>query len=85
MQQIFKTKYIVNFRKYRSRKKGKIWLIKNGKIKKIEKTKELVAGSQEVECLWNMLSPSYKERKKQHMALINLSKKFDMSGKIFWK
>ena len=29
---------------------------------KIEKNEELIAGYQEVECLWNVLSPSYKDR-----------------------
>ena len=33
MPQIFKTKCLVNFRKYRSRKKVLIWWSKNGKVK----------------------------------------------------
>ena len=33
MAQVAKTKYIVNFRKYRGRKKVQIWWSKNGKIK----------------------------------------------------
>ena len=32
-----------------------------------------------------MCYPSYKDRNLQQMALINPSKKFDMSGKLFWK
>ena len=33
MLQILKTKYVVNFKKYRSRKKVQNWWSKNGKIK----------------------------------------------------
>ena len=55
------------------------------KTSKIQKTEELLAGYQEVECLGNVLFPSYKDRNLQQMALTNLSKKFDMSGKLFWK
>ena len=54
MPQIFKTKCIVNFRNYRSKK--------TAKSNKIEKTEELIAGYQEAECLWNMLSQSYKAK-----------------------
>ena len=55
------------------------------KTNKIQKTEELLAGYQEVECHRNVLFPSYKDRNLQQMALTNLSKKFDMSGKLFWK
>ena len=41
------------------------------KSNKIEKTEELIAGYQEAECLWNVLSPSYKDRKLRQMALAN--------------
>ena len=58
MPQMFKAKYIVNFRKYRSRKKVRFDGVKMAKSNKIEKTEELVAGYQEVECL----SSSYKDR-----------------------
>ena len=51
MPQMFKAKYIVNFRKYRSRKKVRFGGVKMAKSNKIEKTEELVAGYQEVECL----------------------------------
>ena len=40
---------------------------------------------QELECLWNVLPPLYKDRTLWQMALTNLSKKFDMSGMLFWK
>ena len=44
MPQIFKTKCMLNFRKYRSRKKVKIWWSKKlVKLNKIEKTEELIA------------------------------------------
>ena len=56
-----------------------------GKTNKIQKTEELIAGYQEAECLWNVLPPSNKDRNLRQMALTNLSKKFDMSGKLFWK
>ena len=49
------------------------------------KTEDLIAGNQETECLWNVLSLSYKDRNLWQMALTNLSKKFNMSGKLFWK
>ena len=55
------------------------------KSNKIEKTEELIAGYQEAKCLWNVLPPSHKDRNLQQMALTNLSKMFDISGKIFWK
>ena len=32
-----------------------------------------------------MLPPSYIDRKLRKMALRKLSKKFDMSGRLFWK
>ena len=31
------------------------------------------------------MSPLYKDSSLRQMALTNLSKKFDMSGKLFWK
>ena len=54
------------------------------KTNKTQKTEELIAGYQEAECLWIVWSPWYKDRNLWQMAL-NLSKKFDMSGKLFWK
>ena len=62
MPQIFKTKFTVNLTKYRSRKKFRFGGIKMAKPNKIEKNEELVAGYQEVECFWNVLSSSYKDR-----------------------
>ena len=53
------------------------------KSNKIVKTEELITGYYEAECLWSVLSPPYKARKLRQMALTNLSKKFDMSGKLF--
>ena len=85
MVQIFKTKCIVNFRKYKDRKNVQIRWSKIAKTNKIQKTEELIAGYQEAECLWNVLSQSYKDRNLRQMTLTNLSKKFDMSGKLFWK
>ena len=76
---------MVSFRKYKSIKKFRFGEVKMEKSNKTEKTEELIEGYQEAECLWNVLSPSYKDRNLQQMALINLSKKFDMSGKLFWK
>ena len=32
------------------------------KSNKIEKNEELIAGYQGIECLWSVLSPSYKDR-----------------------
>ena len=55
------------------------------KLKKTENTEELIAQYQEVECLWNVLPLSYKDRNLRQMALTNTSKKFDISGKLFWK
>ena len=55
------------------------------KSNKVVKTEELITGYQETECLWSVLSPPYKARKLRQMALTNLSKKFDMSGKLFQK
>ena len=43
MPQIFKIKCILNFRKYRSRKKFRFGGVKLDKINKIEKTEELIA------------------------------------------
>ena len=86
MPQIFKTKCILNFRKYRSRKKVQIWWSKKlVTSNKIEKTEELIVKYWEVECLWNVLSPSYKDRNLWQMVLRNLSKRFDLSGKLFRK
>ena len=48
------------------------------------KWQELIAEYQEVECLWNVVSPLYKDKNLRQMASTNLSK-FDMSGKLFWK
>ena len=58
---------------------------KMAKTNKIGKTEELIAGYQEAKCLWNVLSPSYKDRNLRQMALTNLSEKFGTSGKLFWK
>ena len=55
------------------------------KSNKIGKNEELIAGYQEAECLWNVLSPSHQDRKLRQMALTNVSKTFDMSDKLFWK
>ena len=54
------------------------------KSNKIEKTEELIAEYQEIECLWNVLSLSYKDRRLRQIALKNLSKKFDMSSKLYF-
>ena len=51
MPQIFKTECIVNFRKYRSRKKFRFGEVKSAKSNKILKTEKLVAEYQEAECL----------------------------------
>ena len=53
------------------------------KTNKIGKTEELIAGQQEVKCLWNVLSPSHEDRKLRQMVLTNLSEKFGTSGKLF--
>ena len=76
---------MVNFRKYRSRKKVYIQWSKIAKSNIIEKTKELIAEYQDVECLWNVLSPSYQEKKLRQVTSTNLNKKFDMLGKLFQK
>ena len=54
---------------------------------KIEKTEELTAGYQEAECLWNVLSPSYKDKNLRQMALTNLRcyMFLHVSGTLFWK
>ena len=71
---MFKIKCIVNFKKYRSRKKKfRFGGVKMAKSNKIEKTEELIAGYQGIECLWSVLSPSYKDRSLRQMALTNLS------------
>ena len=50
MPQIFKTKYLVNFRKYRSRKKVLIWWSKKRQNQiRLKNPEELIAGYQEVE------------------------------------
>ena len=82
MLQIFKTKYISNFRKHRSRKKFRFAGVKMEKSNIIEKTEELMTGYQETKCLWNVLCSSYRDKKLRQMALTNLSKRFDMSGKL---
>ena len=55
------------------------------KLNKIEKTEEMIAQYQEVECLWNLWPPLNKDRNLRQMTLTNRSKKFDMSGKLIWK
>ena len=58
------------------------------KLIKIKKTEELIAEYEEVESLWNVLCPFYKDRNLQQMTLTSpasLSKKFDISGELFWK
>ena len=55
------------------------------KSNKNETTEELVTGCQEAECLCNVFSPSYKDRKLRQVTLANLRKKFDLSGQLFWK
>ena len=55
------------------------------KSNKIETTEELVTGCQEVECLRNVFSPSYKDKKLRQVTLANLRKKVDLSGQLFWK
>ena len=55
------------------------------KLNKIEKTEELIAEYKEEQCLWYLLSPSYKDRNLRQMALPNPTKKFDVSGTLFWK
>ena len=59
MPQILKTKCIVNFRKHRSGKKFRFGGVKMGKSNEIE---ELVVGHQEAKRVWNVLSPSCKDR-----------------------
>ena len=50
MPQIFKTKCLVNFRKYRSRKKVLIWWSKKRQNQiRLKNPEELIAGYQEVE------------------------------------
>ena len=43
LKQVFKTKCILKFRKYRSRKKVRFGGVKIGKINNIEKTEDLIA------------------------------------------
>ena len=51
----------------------------------MKKTEELIAGYQEAECLWNVLSLPCKDKNLRQIALTNLSKKLDMSSKLFRK
>ena len=53
--QIFKTKSMINFRKYKSKKKFRFGRLKMAKSNKIEKTEQLITGYQEAECLWDVL------------------------------
>ena len=54
---------IVNFRKYISKKKKfRLGGVKMAKLSKIEKTQDLIAGYQEAECLWIVLSLLYKDK-----------------------
>ena len=62
MPQIFKRECVVNFRKYKHKKKFRLGSVKMATSNKNGKTKELVSGYQEGECLWNELSLPY-ERK----------------------
>ena len=43
-------------------KKFRFGKIKRAKSNKIGKPEELIAGYQEAECIWNVLSPSYKDK-----------------------
>ena len=58
-------------------------MTKPNKIEK--KNEELITGYQEAEYLWNVLPPSHKDINLRQMTITNLNKKFDMSGKLFWK
>ena len=58
LPQIFKTKRIINFRKYRIEREFRLGGLTISKSSKIEKTEQLIIGYQEVECLWNVFSPS---------------------------
>ena len=49
---------MVNFRKYKSKKKFRFRGLKMAKSNKIEKTEQLITGYQEAECLWDVLPPS---------------------------
>ena len=54
---------IVNFRKYISKKKKfRLGEVKMAKLNKIEKTQDLIAGYQEAECLWMVLSLLHKDK-----------------------
>ena len=81
MPQILKTRCIVNFRE----KKFRLGEVKKAKSNKIEKNEELITGYQKAECIWNVLPPSHKDINLRQVALTNLSRKFDMSLKLFWK
>ena len=82
----FQNKMDIKFQEIQKQKKS-LGLVEQKlvKLNKTEKTEELIAEYQEVESLWNVLSLSNKDRNLRQMALIILSKKFDMSGKLFWK
>ena len=69
--QFFKTKSMVNFRKYKSKKKFRFRGLKMAKSNKIEKTEQLITGYQEAECLWDVLPPSQVDRNLRQMALTN--------------
>ena len=69
----------------RQKKKFKFGGVKMAKSNEIDKTEELIAGCQEAECILNVLSPTCRDRPIGHMALTNLSQKFDISGQLFWK
>ena len=75
MPQMFKTKCIVNFPKYRSRKKVRFGGVKIAKSIKIEENEELIAGHQEIECLWNVLSLPHNNRS---------LRKISRTPKLFW-
>ena len=81
MPQFFKTTFIANSENIKLEKK--IGGVRIEQWNQIEKTEELVAGYQGAECLWNVLSPLYKNRNLWQLSPINLCKKFDRSGKLF--
>ena len=86
MPQIFENKICIKFQKMQKQKKSlDLMEQKLVKLNKTEKTEELIAQYEEVECLWNVLSLSCKDRNLPQMALTNPSKRFDVSGKLFWK
>ena len=74
------------FQKIQNRTKAQIWWSKIGKIKKFEKTEELIAEYQEAECLGNMLSLlSHTKIHVWQTTLPSLRKMFDMLDQLFWK